>query len=365
MKHYKFIHFFWHNDLKFSPRVVKMINNAEFGFSKENHLFVTPYKNVYEALSSYANVVLYEMKNPFSAQMINHFAPYGDWLLVHSIPDWKKAFFIKKKFQKKIVWRTWGHDSNLLDVKSGSLVKRVLKKLFNIIKIREVRRFYAVGVSSNYIDDVDIQEKYGNVRTVDMPYVENIKFDEKTVFFIEKHDCLNIMVGHSGSSLDNHIAILNLLEKFKHCDVKIYLVLSYGSPEYIRKVSDYAENNWKGKVEIITEFMPLSKFLDFCSKMDVGIFDGKASYAIGNVSVLLSLRKKLFFNKDGLWHRAFLKKNVPHFCTDELADMSFENFKAPVIYSKNKYEGLEKKQFDESIVGWKKMLENLNAETSN
>lgn len=360
MKHYKCIHFFWHNDLKFSPRVVKMINNAEYGFSKEDHLFVTPYKKVYETLSSYANVVLYEMKDPFSAQMINHFAPYGDWLFVHSIPDWKKAFFIRKKYQKKIIWRTWGHDSNLLDVKRGSFIKRLLKKIFNIVKIREVRRFYAVGVSSIYIDNVDIEEKYGNVRTLDVPYVENIEYENKTDFLIEKHDCLNIMVGHSGTSLDNHIAILNLLKRFENREIKIYLVLSYGAPEYIKSVYDYVENNWKDKVEIVSEFMSLSKFLNFCSKMDVGIFDGKASYAIGNISVLLGFRKKLFFNREGLWHRAFLGKNAPHFCTDELSDMSFEDLKSPVIYSKDRYDGLEEKQFDEYVDGWKKMLEALN-----
>ncbi len=60
MQHYKFIHFFWHNDLKFTPRLFRMINNSENGFSLENHLFVTPYKEVFNELSHFENVVFFD-----------------------------------------------------------------------------------------------------------------------------------------------------------------------------------------------------------------------------------------------------------------------------------------------------------------
>ena len=110
MQHYKYIHFFWHPDLKnkFNPRIVKMVNDLENGFSPEEHLFITPFRTVYEAISSYPNVILYETKNPYSAKIVNYFAPYGDWLFLHSIPDFRKAVWIRKKYQKSVIFPKFG-----------------------------------------------------------------------------------------------------------------------------------------------------------------------------------------------------------------------------------------------------------------
>ena len=366
MQHYKYIHFFWQPDSKnkFNPRIVKMVNDLENGFSPEEHLFITPFRTVYEALSSYPNVILYETKNPYSAKMVNYFAPYGDWLFLHSIPDIRKAVWIRKKYQKKIIWRTWGHDAPLFDAEKGSLIKKIVKRVFNFLKIREVRRFYAVGVSSNYIDELDIKRIYGNVKIVPIPYVEKVKKKQKSLFS-EKHECFNIMVGHSGHELDNHISILEKLKRFKNENVCIYLIFSYGYSVYMKKVVDYVNLNWSQKVKIITEFMPLAEYEDFCSKMDVAFFDGVHSYAIGNVSTLFSMRKKLFLNRDGLWHKAFTDKGAPHLCTDELDTMSFEQLKEPLIFKKERYEGLDRIPFEEHINNWKKMLKELDKVSGN
>ena len=361
MKHYKYIHFFWRDDLKFTPRVVEMVNNPEYGFSSKEHLFVTPYKDVYEALAGYDNVVLWNAQDPHSAQMVNYYAPYGDWLFLHSIPGWRIVFNIKKKYKKKIIWRTWGHDAVLRDEKNGSLIRRFMNKIFNFMRIREVRSFYAVGVSSNYIDDLDIREKFGNVKTLCVPYVNKAKYIP--VDSSSQGGILNIMVGHSGYKEENHINILEKLKRFKNENICIYLIFSYADSVYMKKVVDYVRINWPQKVNIVTKFVPLEEYKRFCSKMDIGIFDWVNSYAIGNVGLLFTSRKKLIFNRKGLWHKAFVDKEAPHMCTDELDSISFEQLKKPSIYSKAKYEGLDIKPFEEYIKGWRDMLNTLDLET--
>lgn len=357
MQHYKYIHFFWHNDLIFNPRLVKMINNPDYCFSPKEHLFVTPYKRVYEAISSYSNVILWN-KDPYSAQMVNYYAPYGDLLILHSVPCWRKALLIRREYQKKVIWRTWGHDAGLRDEKKGSIFRRLINKILNYAKKREVNRFCAVGVSSYYIDLLDIKRYYGDVKTIPLPYPEKTK--------IRSVDCcsssnepLNIMVGHSGYKADNHINILELLKRFKNENICIYLIFSYADSTYMKKVVDYVETNWPQKVKIITEFMPFSEYENFCSKMDIAIFDYVNSYAIGNVSLLFDLRKKLFFNRNGLWHKAFSDKNAPHMCTDELSTISFDEFKKPLVYAKEKYEGLDSDSFEMQLNDWRNLLNNL------
>lgn len=355
MKHYKFIHFFWHDNFIFISRLVRMINNPEYSFSSEEHLFITPYKSIYEVFSSYPNFILWNSSDPHSAQMVNYYAPYGDWLILHSVPCWRKTLLIRWKYHKKIIWRTWGHDVGLRDEKKGSIFKRFVNKIFNRCRIHEIRRFAAVGVSSNYIDLLDIQRYYGDVKTVPLPYPEESKKISVNCCSSSKEP-LNIMVGHSGYKADNHINILELLKKFKNENICIYLIFSYADSAYMKKVVEYVDANWPQKVKIITEFMPYSEYENFCSKMDIAIFDYVNSYAIGNVSLLLSLRKKLFFNRNGLWHKAFSDKNAPHMCTDELSTMSFEEFKKPLVYTKEKYEGLDYEPFEIQMSYWKNLL---------
>ena len=367
MQHYKYIHFFWQPDSnnKFNPRVVEMVNDLENGFSSEEHLFITPFKSVYDAISSYPNVILYETKDPYSAKMVNHFAPYGDWLFLHCISDWRKAIWIKKKYQKKIIWRTWGHDAPLYDVNKGCFIKRVVKRILNYLKIQEVRRFYAVGVACIYIDELDIKQTYGNVKMVYISYIDKTSSNLAVEKNIIKNETLNIMVGHSGNEFDNHIKILNDLKKFQNENICIYLVLAYGSKLNIKKIKEYVQTNWKEKVKIISDFMPRDEYQRFCSKMDIAIFDGLPSYAIGNVALLFKMLKKLFFNRNGLWHRTFLEKGAPHLCTDELKNMSFSQFKAPLNYQKKYYEGLEEKNYYEHLDDWKNLLKSLDEVSKN
>ncbi len=364
MQHYKYIHFLGCNELKFSSRLVKMVNNPEYGFKKNDHLFVTPYKKVYDALCFYGNVVLWNTLNPRSVQMINFYAPFGDWLFLHSVPSVIRFLLIKRKHQKKIIWRTWGHDAGLRYVKGERILKRIIKIILNFLWCREVHRFYAVGVSSSYIDLLDIKRYYGNVKTVPIPYVEKVTKEPK-FHSSEENESLNIMVGHFGFVTDNHIGVLEKLKRFKNEKVCIYLVFSYGEATYMKKVIDYVNINWPQKVKIITEFMPLAEYENFCSKMDIAFFDGVHSYAIGNVSMLFSMRKKIFLNRDGLWHKAFTDKGAPHLCTDELDTMSFEQLKEPLIFKKERYEGLDRIPFEEHINNWKNLLEELDKKSCN
>lgn len=50
-KNAKYLHIIWHPDLKFIPKLIKMINEEDSYFNLEEHIFITPHKKVYDEMS--------------------------------------------------------------------------------------------------------------------------------------------------------------------------------------------------------------------------------------------------------------------------------------------------------------------------
>ena len=361
-EHYRFIHIFWHDDLKFSKGIIQMINDLSNGFQPENHLFVTPYARVYDALKEYKNVVLYKTTDPNSADIVNHFAPCADWIFINCLSSWNETLRIKRKYQPKIIWRTWGHELRFSD-KNRRIVTNTIKKAVRFMLRQEVRRFHAVGIE-NIVDQLDIEDRFGDVKTIICPYPvreSNLKLLKENGYLKENSEPYNVMVGHSGHLVDNHIEILQKLEQFRKENLRIYLIFSYGNKEYMEKVRVYVNDQWRDKVVIIDKFLEYSDYTRLCAKMDAIILDGLQSYALGNVAIFLELRKKLFFNRNGLLHRAFIKEGIPHSCTDEIDMMSYDEFTETPHYSTEiiKCSSLRSHDYLEDVERWKKIFYEL------
>lgn len=363
MKHYKYIHIFWHDDLKFNTRIVRMINEESAFFQVEDHLFVTPYARVYDALKGYRNVLLFKTDNPGSADIINKTAPYADWLFVNCLTDWGNTLRIKRKYQPKIIWRTWGHELRFSD-KKGRIITNLIKKMVRFLLRQEVRRFYAVGVA-NIVDQYDIEDRFGDVKMINYPYPtseSNFGTLKTEVRSKDASEPYCIVVGHSGHMVDNHIEVLKSLEKFQKENIRVYLMFSYGSKEYMEEVREYVNKNWKNNIIIIDEFLAYPEYTKLCAQMDAVILDGIQSYALGNLTIFLELKKKIFINRNGLIRRALVHENIPHFCTDEIRDMTFEELTANVYYPDGlvEHSQLRRQTYSEKIEQWKSILAALD-----
>ena len=53
MQKVKYLHIIWHPDLKFIPKLIKMINEEKGYFNSEEHLFITPHERVYNELKDF------------------------------------------------------------------------------------------------------------------------------------------------------------------------------------------------------------------------------------------------------------------------------------------------------------------------
>lgn len=367
MNKYKYVHIFVVEEFKFCSRIIQMFLDNEEEFDITQHLFATPFEKVYDIFQNMKNkninlnISLYKTKHPTSLNSLNYYASYGEWIFMHSMVPVRKAIFIKNSIAKKIIWRTWGHDVGFVYYKND-FIKNFLKHILEKFWKKKVKRFRGVGIA-NIVDKIDISDRFGNVQMFYIPYplketVNIFKMDNNVKY--EKTEKLNIMVGHSGYEEDKHIEIMDKLKHLKNEPVHFYLVLSYGNKIYIDYVENYIKENWEGKATIIRDFLPYEKYVELLRRMDIVILDGKRSYALGNISILIALKKKLFLNKDGLLKRAFEIEKVP-FCTTEMLDnITFKELAVPLNYDKCTHTDLHYKTYRESLEKWKYMLKCLD-----
>lgn len=328
MNYYKYIHLFFLNELTFSSACVRNINDKENEFVVSEHLFVTPYENVYNVISKYGNAEFAECKN--NIELINKYAPMCDYIIAHSLPQ--KEYLINPRYYNKIIWRTWGHDVQRYNSRGSSVIKNLAKLFLCMLWKHQVRSFRAVGVF-NTVDRMDIREHFGDVTMFRFPYTAK----EESIIIgsvIPKVStrAKKILLGHSGFPNDNHVEILKKLKKFSREEIEIYMVLSYGNEDYINEVRGFVEKWRMQNVKIIDEFMQYDEYVEFLSGIDIAILDNDKSYALGNIAWLLHLKKKIFLNRNGVIKRAFDADGVPCVCTDEIDGMTFGEFVEPLNF---------------------------------
>lgn len=354
MNQYLFVHIFWLDEIKFSPSLIQYINDPENGFDVSQHFFVLVSPKVYE-MCRYDNVVLDDQfQNDRCANLINKYAERAEALIVHSLCDPIELLKIKSKYLSKIVWRSWGHDAIFpYQPHQGKWLSNFAKHILEKTWKRRIKFFKAI-CGANLVDEIDIREKFGNVQTY--PFLYRITGKEMETIGVEgnlsakKNDGLiNILVGHSGYDNDNHIFILNKLMAYREENVHIYLVLTYGQKDYIDTIKKHVSEQWGEKATIIEEFVPYEQYRTFVQSIDIAILDGRNSYALGNVTLLLRAKKKLIVNPMGVIRKAFDQDAVPYLTTDTAFDLPFIEFAAPAVYREISCQNLLIKTREEQI----------------
>lgn len=334
VKKVTYLHILWHADLKFNPYFVEMINDEPHFFNSEEHLFITPHENVYNQLSHYENVIL---AGEETDNLINEFGYCADWIFVHAINCSKlKLLFTRSVYSRKVIWRTWGHDIRDLDTSDCNFASTILKKAAWYFYLKKVRSFHAFGVG-NHIDEVNVHNTFGEMKYYTIPYsydknrlhrLENIRTKmDVNAYTRDVTNPLRILIGHSGSMVDNHMDALKKLMKYKNENIKVCLILSYGGPrDYIEKVREFAVESFAEKVEIIENFMDFYQFADYLSNIDIAIFDQLFSIALGNLSLLIYFKKMIYFNSNGQFVESFKIRNCKYKTCDEIENMTYKEF---------------------------------------
>lgn len=200
-----------------------------------------------------------------------------------------------KKIMKKTYWQFWGGDYEVLrgDNLSARLkvrkyiVSKCIKNSKGIILLTEPEReifekifekipsdkFYAVVVPPRQ----EVDEIIARVRT------------------IRKKDTSNVIViGNSATKSNQHFDIFDRLSCLDLQNVKIYCPLSYGDNQYRERVIIRGKELFGDNFVPITQYMSYEKYVEFLNSCDVGIYNLNRQQALGNISLMLNLGKKIY-----------------------------------------------------------------------
>lgn len=226
-------------------------------------------------------------------------------------------FFENKKLLKKLILYFWGGDKEI----DGSWKANVKRK--NVIKNA------AAIVTIIPQDYKDIKKKYQprgkhfcakyfNKRLVDALDIIKVR---------QPGECINIQIGNSATATNKHIDVLNILEKYKKKNIRIYIPLSYGEKEYAKRVIEHGKSIFGEKLIPIVEYMPFEAYCSFMSTIDIAIFNMLRQQALSNIRFQIQSGKKIYFNKHGeLWDYFVNDLKCAVSDIDEINERTFEEF---------------------------------------
>ena len=357
-KHNKYTHILYRNEPKFSSLLMRMIQENPDIFKSEDHLLVTPYKEVFEIIKGYKHAVL----DTSGQNLIKRYIRQSDWVIAHSISSKTDIAMLSKKECKKTIIRYWGALSFENGHVEGQKVKNTLRDFQYKLFKRNLYRIAALGVA-NISDINDIKNRFPNydVPIYRLPYKlrGDTDFVRNLIGKRDVHDGVNIMVGHRGMPELNHLPIVKLLaEKYANENVKIYVPLSYGAPQYMETILPELKR-YKNVIPVV-DFMEYDKYVEFIHSMDAGVFDGLSSFALGNIALFIDFGITLCLNKNGIIGKTFEELHIPYVKISDLNNARLEDLSSPAAYSEEADYWLGVSTFENRMQGWISLQNDFN-----
>lgn len=356
----KYIHIFFTSESKFSVSLIKEINNYNNRLKSNEHTFVVLHKELYELVKGFNNVIL--DTNPG-----NMYLRYGNsckWLISHSSVSKWHLLTTPASIRKKIIYRYWGNSATTCLTYN---IKNPVKLLSNKIKIFMFQRLYssfaAIGVA-NSVDIIDISRILQNGKFYLMPYFSrehSIAFslanNAKKTQRPEKKEVLTFLVGHRGTSENKHIEyIKKLINLYGKSRIKILVPLSYGDDDYISSVKNEISQIDGIQITILEHLISIEDYINLLNSIDVAIFPGKLSYALGNIEILLKLQKCIVLERNGIIATAFDRESIPYLNLDDLDKFSLNDYLTKIDYSHSANNTLQLQNIEFCIDAWRKLL---------
>lgn len=129
---------------------------------------------------------------------------------------------------------------------------------------------------------------------------------------------INVLIGNSATQTNNHLDIFEAIKPLMHSGVRIYCPLSYGEADYAVMVAAKGRELFGENFITLTDFMPLSKYMELLGRIDIAIFAHNRQQGMGNTINLLGLGKKIFINSHTTQWQFFSNLGIHIFDLDKL-----------------------------------------------
>lgn len=258
---------------------------------------------------------------------------------------------------KKCYWVIWGGDLYYHVMKENTIKSNLYEYLRKFV----IKKFN--GFITHIRGDYELAKKWYGFKGkhyYSFMYPSNLYKEYSLTREKKANARVSIQVGNSADPSNNHIEIIRKLERYKNKDIEIFCPLSYGNKDYAKQVINYGSKIFGEKFIPIIEFIPFDKYLETLIKVDVAIFNHKRQQAMGNITTLLGLGKKVYIREDITTWQFCIDHDLKVYSAnskfddlfeemdEEIKHKNIENVKAK--FSEEKLVEDLKKIFDEEII---------------
>jgi hypothetical protein len=292
---------------KFIPPFIELINSK---FNSDEHQFIVTAKQAGNFTETNKNVIYFKSGNVNSAR--NYIKLFfnllrAEKIILHGLFNSRVILLLASApwILKRCYWVIWGGD--LYSYRKPKI--KTKQRISEFLKSYVIRN---VGFLVSYIPyDIKLAREWYNANGKHkncLMYLSNTfernteNKETHTSFFKEP---LKILVGNSADPSNNHFEVFDKLKTYRAKCFKLIVPLSYGDMDYAEKVVRYGKSLFGDKFEAITEFMPIEKYREILSSIDLAIFNHNRQQAMGNTITLLGMGKAVYM-RDNLSHYSFL-----------------------------------------------------------
>lgn len=324
---------------KFTNPYIKFINQ---NFEKSQHLFLIIGKGMGTTITMSENIIQLRRKRCL-VSLVNKMNQ-SEKIFLHGLfhPQLIIVLFFQPWLLKKCSWIVWGGDLYYYSKDRKTLKEKALEFMRRLV-IKNIG-----GLITHIKGDYELAQLWYRTRGkhyYSFFYPSNLYKEYDLSECNKSTNKTYIQIGNSADPSNNHIEIFEKLSVFNNKEFEVICPLSYGgSNEYLNKVIEKGKELFGKNFVPITEFMPFEKYLETLAKIDLAIFNHNRQQAVGNITTLLSLGKKVYIRDDiTTWG----------FCEDHGLKVYSLNFEFQDVFTpmpdeiKNKNKERMKEQFSE------------------
>ncbi|VEI18120.1 4-alpha-L-fucosyltransferase [Serratia plymuthica] len=273
---------------------------------------------------------------------------HANVVVVHSLSStWYRTL---ERLNKKvpIVWLGWGFDYyDIIDPNDNKLLEKtsVLEGKINSSKKRSYKGYIQLLFNSMYrkkrvIEHIDyfspvIPNEYNDLKfasnwssfpmQVDWNYSPSGHDLSSYVSEREPHENmgLDILIGNSATSTNNHLEIFDLLDDLALSERKLIVPLSYGNSSYGQKIKEIGEARFGKCFDALIDYMPIESYMKKIAQCGFVIMNHVRQQAVGNIIIMLYMGAKVFLREETPTYKFFKGLGICIFSVQEL-EISYE-----------------------------------------
>jgi dTDP-N-acetylfucosamine:lipid II N-acetylfucosaminyltransferase len=243
-------------------------------------------------------------------------------IVIHSLASPFLLFYLSifPSIAHKSYWVIWGKDLYFYKSIEKPRIHHKIYEIFRKIAIKKIRHIITYNRG-----DYELAKKWYGCNAIlhrCFMYPSNLYND---LGYSNKRDGATvILVGNSADPSNNHLDSFSLLEKFSDQNIEIISPLSYGNKKYAKKVIESGRKIFGDKFVPLENFLPLDSYIDLLKNVDIAVFSHRRQQAMGNITTLLGMGKKVYIRDDIVTWKYFEDLgvqvcNLNNFSLDEIS----------------------------------------------